>query len=216
MFLRIFAALSSSSEVYTPIFLGLESKFMKIIPTCLSCVQKLASSAAVGEVWSYHFSYLSNEIVLKRQCKAYLRNYLIIPLDKIMLFHTCTWMKIRFDCFYTFVKFLLTKLFFLLLDSFQWTVQHCIMLKEEKMWVVFRSHWLYCRTFSCTKFYSFFLTIRSICALSKFHNSFRNVLYSHLGYWKISSSVSFCTEGKSSRFSQLIPFSIPCRYTQQK
>ena len=112
MFLRIFAALSSSSEVYTPIFLGLESKFMKIIPTCLSCVQKLASSAAVGEVWSYHFSYLSNEIVLKRQCKAYLRNYLIIPLDKIMLFHTCTWMKIRFDCFYTFVKFLLTKLFF--------------------------------------------------------------------------------------------------------
>lgn len=44
-----FEGLSLSTEVFTPLLLGLESKFPKIIPLCLSCLQKLASSAAIGE-----------------------------------------------------------------------------------------------------------------------------------------------------------------------
>ena len=53
---EIIEVLSSSSEVFSPIILGLESKFMKVVPTCLSCLQKLSSSAAVGEV-GYVFCY---------------------------------------------------------------------------------------------------------------------------------------------------------------
>jgi len=49
---EILQGLSASSEVFTPIFLGFESKFVKIIPQCLSCLQKLATSAAIGEMYA--------------------------------------------------------------------------------------------------------------------------------------------------------------------
>lgn len=42
--------LGTSSEIYSPIFHGLESKYLKIIPTCLTSIQRLASAAVLTEV----------------------------------------------------------------------------------------------------------------------------------------------------------------------
>uniref|UniRef100_T2MA63 Protein MON2 homolog n=1 Tax=Hydra vulgaris TaxID=6087 RepID=T2MA63_HYDVU len=48
----IISSLSTSSEVFTAIFFGLESKFSKVLPICLTSVQRLALAAAVGEVYA--------------------------------------------------------------------------------------------------------------------------------------------------------------------
>eukprot|EP00111_Clytia_hemisphaerica_P003917 TCONS_00011241-protein len=57
--------LGTSSEIYSPIFHGLESKYLKIIPTCLTCIQRLASAAALAEAHAAkvisHLSLLADE-----------------------------------------------------------------------------------------------------------------------------------------------------------
>ena len=45
-------ALSDSSEVFNPLILGCQSRFAKILPTCLTSLQRLASSSAVSQVYA--------------------------------------------------------------------------------------------------------------------------------------------------------------------